>query len=111
MTSLSLPLPYASGAVMSEDLNQIIRKVAHLARLDLPEKDLKKYIDRAKAILGYVEKLNRIDTSNVEATSHALETPSFLRKDSVTKFEGVQELLGQAPEMKKPFLSFPKVIE
>ena len=63
------------------DIEQV-RKVARLARLDLPDADLPTMAQQLTAILGYVEKLNELDTEGVEPMAHPLPVQNVFRPDS-----------------------------
>ncbi len=45
--------------------------VAHLARLDLDAESIEKFAGQIDQILGYIEKLNQVDTQVIKPTSHA----------------------------------------
>jgi len=46
--------------------------VAHLARLELDEAAVEKFSHQIGTILDYVDTLNRLDTTGVSPTSHAI---------------------------------------
>ena len=49
-----------------------IKYVAHLARIALTPEEEQKLGAQLGNILGYIEKLNQLDVSNVEPTAHAV---------------------------------------
>ena len=51
-----------------------VKRVAHLARLELDDKELALYSGQLASILTYIGKLNELDTKDVAPTSHALTT-------------------------------------
>lgn len=99
-----------AGKVMPEEIKILIKKTADLARLEMPEKDADKYIDRAERVIEYFKILNELDTSKTEPTSHAVESACLLREDKVVTFDRSDEIMGQAPQVEKQFIKVPKVL-
>jgi aspartyl-tRNA(Asn)/glutamyl-tRNA(Gln) amidotransferase subunit C len=58
---------------MASKIDEIqVRRVAKLARLDLTDDEVARFSTQLSAILGYVEKLNELDTDSVEPLAHCL---------------------------------------
>lgn len=95
------------------DISKTIKRMASLARLNFPEEELARYTAKAEMIISYIEKLNELDTSDVEPTSqttHGIgDVP--LRKDSVSKWPEPEKIIQAAPERDGVFIQVPKVIE
>jgi aspartyl-tRNA(Asn)/glutamyl-tRNA(Gln) amidotransferase subunit C len=62
-------------------------------------------------LIEYIEKLNELDTDNVEPTSHVLDISTPLREDKVVKWLSIEEVLQNAPESEDNFFVVPQVIE
>ena len=62
-------------------------------------------------ILGFVEKLNEVDTKNVEPLIFLNEEPQELREDKATKTVSTSEALQNAPDHNDQYFKVPKVIE
>ena len=89
-----------------------VKRVAHLARLSLDERELETYSSQLASILSYISKLNEIDTEGVPPTSHALSTlKNVFRKDILKPSLSVEDALKNAPEKEGDFFKVPKVIE
>lgn len=88
-----------------------IEKIAELARLNLKPEEAKKLEKELEAILGYVEKLKALDTSQVEPTSHVLNLENVFRKDEVKPSAVRDEVLQHAPQADGKFFKVPKVVE
>jgi len=88
-----------------------IAYVANLARLALTEKEKKQLGKQLNDILDYINKLNKVDTKNVEPTSHALPLQNVEREDIVKPSLLVDEVLKNAPSKEGNFFKVPKVIE
>jgi aspartyl-tRNA(Asn)/glutamyl-tRNA(Gln) amidotransferase subunit C len=87
-----------------------VEKIAKLARLKLSETELEKYTDQLNQILGHVEKLNELDTTSIQATSHAVEIPDPLREDKVVVSHVIEEVLKISPDHEDNFFRVPKVL-
>ncbi|MEX1000360.1 MAG: Asp-tRNA(Asn)/Glu-tRNA(Gln) amidotransferase subunit GatC [Thermodesulfobacteriota bacterium] len=86
-------------------------KVAELARLEVTEEETAIFTEQLGNILEYIEKLNELDTDNVEPTSHVLDISTPLREDKVVKWLSIEEVLQNAPESEDDFFVVPQVIE
>lgn len=88
-----------------------VQSIAHLARLEFTEAEMETFTGQLNDILGYMEKLNELDTSKVEATSHVGEVATPMRADEVKSSEVIKELLEKdAPDAEDGFFRVPKVI-
>ena len=81
-----------------------IEKVAKLARLELSEEEKKVFGVQMEQILAYMEQLNRLDTTGVESTSHAIPVQNVFREDEVRPSFPQEEVLGIAPARKTDIL-------
>lgn len=88
-----------------------VHYVANLARLTLTEKEAEALTGDMNSILAYMEKLNELDTSDVEPLEHVTEQPSMLRKDEAREPLSHDEALKNAPDADSDYFRVPKVIE
>ena len=88
-----------------------VRKVAKLSRLDLTEAEVEEFAGQLSAILGYVEKMNELDTENVEPLAHCLPVSNVFREDSVKESLGTEETLRNAPQRDGEFFKVPKILD
>lgn len=95
---------------MSVSLDQV-RYIASLARLRFSDQEEKRLAEEMNEILGYVEKLNELDTSGVPPMSHVLDLHNVLRKDEVERRITRDEALKNAPDADSAYIRAPKVIE
>ncbi len=58
-----------------------VRAIADLARLELSEDDVARYQQQLSAILDYFQKLEELDTSQIDPTSSVLPLSSVMRVD------------------------------
>ena len=63
------------------------------------------------SILGYIDKLNELDTAGVEPMSHAFGRTNVFREDEVTNDDMRDAILQNAPESKDGAFLVPKTVE
>ena len=90
---------------------QDVEHVARLARLSLNPDDLKTMTGQMDAILGYVDKLNELDTTGIEPMAHAVPMSNAFREDQITEPIGVERALQNAPQRADNYFRVPKIIE
>jgi len=88
-----------------------IEHVARLARLDLSEPEKERMRSQLDAILTYIDKLRRLNTDNVEPTSHAIPMVNVMREDELRPCLPREEMLANAPERQGDFVRVPRIIE
>ncbi len=84
--------------------------VAHLARLDLDEESIEKFAGQIDQILGYIEKLNQVDTQGIKPTSHAISLTNAFRDDEEREHIERDLALANAPEKEDGQFVVPKVV-
>ena len=95
---------------MSKITADDVRKVAKLARLDLPEDTIATYTGQLERILGYVDQLQAVDTEGVPPTTRAVEVVNVTRTDTVVPTDVREDLLDQAPQREGDFFRVPKIM-
>ncbi|HEX29614.1 TPA: Asp-tRNA(Asn)/Glu-tRNA(Gln) amidotransferase subunit GatC [Candidatus Poribacteria bacterium] len=89
---------------------QEVETVANLARLEFDEEEKKQFTYQLERILSYIDKLNELDTENVEPTSHVLPIRNVMREDEVKPSYPREEMLKNAPQPVEGYFAVPKVI-
>ncbi len=87
-----------------------VEHVARLARIKLTEEEKKKFTKQLDQILKYMDKLNELDTSKVEPTSHVLPLKNVMRKDKVKPSLPRDEVLENVPDKARGHFKVPKII-
>ena len=91
-----------------------VRYVAELAHLELSEEEVRKFLPQLDSILEYIQKLNALDTTQVEpmaqVTTPASANPA-LRSDQARRTFAQEESLANAPERDASCFKVPHVIE
>ncbi|MEO1352686.1 MAG: Asp-tRNA(Asn)/Glu-tRNA(Gln) amidotransferase subunit GatC [Cyanobacteria bacterium J06635_15] len=87
-----------------------VRKVAHLARLELTPEEEQQFTGQLGDILDYFEQLSELNTDNVEPTTRAIDVKNVTRTDRLESFENREGLLEAAPEREEDFFKVPKIL-
>lgn len=90
---------------------ETVEKVAHLARLELADDEKEKMIKDMSKILGFMDKLNEIDTSGIEPLVYMTNEVNVLRDDVVKQEITHEEALQNAPKHDDNYFLVAKVIE
>lgn len=88
-----------------------IEHIAMLARLSLTEEEKELFSAQLSSILDYMEKLNELDTENIEPTSHVLSLSNVMREDAPRDSIPREDALVNAPDRTDKFYRVPKIIE
>ena len=95
---------------MSLDRSQV-ETVAHLARLKLEDGEVTDYVNSLNNILDLVDKMQAVDTTDVEPLANPLDAAARLRADVVTETNQRDALQANAPKAEKGLFLVPKVID
>lgn len=89
----------------------LVDKLAHLSRLHFNGPEKQEIKEKLQRMIGFVEKLNELDTTGVEPLLHMSSNVNLLRTDevkgSITRPEGLKN----APAADEQFFKVPKVIK
>ena len=88
-----------------------VEHVARLARLALTDAEIERMREQLNGILAYIEKLNELDTSDVEPTSHAVPLVNVMRDDEAGPCLPREEALANAPDRAGELFRVPRIIE
>ena len=95
---------------MTKISNNEVKKVAHLARLELNEDEINKHAEQLEKILGYIKQLEKIDTYDVPCTTRAIEVINVFRKDEKKNYDSTDELLELGPSKEDKYFKVPKIL-
>ncbi len=85
--------------------------VAHLARIEMNDATIDQMTEQLGRVLDYMEKLNQLDTTDVEPLSHPGVLSNVLREDEPGVSLSPDEALKNAPDRREGFFRVPRVIE
>lgn len=86
-------------------------KVAHLARLAIPQSSLDGYTHTISDILDLVAQMDAVNTDDVQPLSNPLDATQLLRADEVTETDQRALYQSVAPLVEDGLYLVPKVIE
>jgi aspartyl-tRNA(Asn)/glutamyl-tRNA(Gln) amidotransferase subunit C len=95
---------------MSVDTKTVAR-IAHLARLKVPEDRLEPLAGELNNLLAWVEQLSEVIPDNVPPLTSVVHVKMPQRDDVVTDGDRRDEVLANAPDAQNGFFAVPKVIE
>ena len=95
---------------MTKITKEEVKKVAHLARLELNKYEINNHAEQLEKILEYIEQLEKIDTDEVPCTTRAIEVTNVFRKDEKKNSDCAEELLELGPSREDRFYKVPKII-
>jgi len=88
-----------------------VARIAHLARLRVPDSALEPLAKELSGILTWIEQLNEVDVAGVEPMTSVVEMALRTREDKATEGGSADEVLANAPETSGGYFVVPKVIE
>lgn len=88
-----------------------VEKIAELAKLKFSEEELENFTHQMNDILKYMEKLNELNTDNVEPLSHPIESTNVFRNDELKSSISTNDALKNAPLADEDYFKVPKVIQ
>ncbi len=95
---------------MDIDIKQI-EQVANLSRIKLTDNEKNIFREQLTGILGYIEKLNELDTDDVQPMAYATSIKNVFREDQKKSSFPRQEILELSPSSANGFFKVPKVLE
>ena len=87
-----------------------VEHVARLARLKISSEEKGNLTEQMNRILLYMEKLNELDTSGVEPTSHVVDLQNAFRVDAIKESLARDQILDNAPEANEEEFIVPRII-
>ena len=89
----------------------LVRRIAHLARIKVEDKDVEHLKGELTSILGFVDLLSEVDTDGVEPMTSAVDRSMRLRADEVNDGGYAEDIVGNAPVKDEHYFMVPKVVE
>ena len=88
-----------------------VRRIAHLARVAVEDKEVEHLQSEINAILSFVEALGAVDVEGVEPMTSVMPMVLRLRKDEITDGYIADDVVANAPEREDHFFVVPRVVE
>jgi aspartyl/glutamyl-tRNA(Asn/Gln) amidotransferase C subunit len=87
-----------------------VRHAAKLSRIELTDEQVERFGRQLGGVLAYFDKLQELDTENVEPMAHAVERQNVLAEDIPRDGLTTEQALANAPQRDGDFFKVPKVI-
>lgn len=97
-----------------------VKRIAHLARIEVSDAEASAYLQKLSGILGLIEQMQAVDTGGITPMSHSQDVTQRLRQDVVTEsnqrelFQSIAPAVGNGsaePAVEHGLYLVPKVIE
>ena len=95
---------------MTIDL-KTIKHISKLSRISVDDEKAEKLAGDLNSIFDFIEKLNELNTDNVEPLTSVAETILKLRADEVKSENIRDQILKNSPEENEDFFVVPRVVE
>ena len=95
---------------MSIDL-KTIKHISKLSRISVDEQKAEKLAGDLNSIFKFIEKLNELNTDNVEPLTSVAKTTLKFRSDEVKNQNIREQIIKNSPEDNEDFFVVPKVVE
>lgn len=87
-----------------------VRKVAHLARLELTPQEEEQFTTQLGDILDYFQQLSELDVSDVTPTTRAIDVSNVTRYDEAQPYPDQEAILRGAPDQEGDYFKVPKIL-
>ncbi|MBI5183894.1 MAG: Asp-tRNA(Asn)/Glu-tRNA(Gln) amidotransferase subunit GatC [Nitrospinae bacterium] len=88
-----------------------VKHIAMLARLEIDEEEEERFAQQLSDVLNHMEKLDQLDTEDVEPTSHILPIQNVFKEDEIKDIFPMTDPLSSAPQKEYGHYRVPKVVE
>ena len=88
-----------------------IKRIAHLARIEVSDTEAEATLSKLTGILGLIEQMQAVDTTGIVPMSHSQDVTQRLREDVVTETNQRELFQSIAPSVEEGLYLVPKVIE
>jgi aspartyl-tRNA(Asn)/glutamyl-tRNA(Gln) amidotransferase subunit C len=91
--------------------DELVDKLANLARLEFNAEEKEEIKKDLQKMIGFINKLNELDTTGVEPLLHMSDNVNILREDEVNGMINREDVFKNAPLHDDQFFKVPKVIK
>ncbi len=96
---------------MSKITVEEVLKLAKLSHIKITEEEAKQYTQEIESILGYVEQLNKVDTTGLEPTAQVTRLVNATREDKEDDYKVTpEELIDETPDTKDRYIRVKRVL-
>jgi aspartyl-tRNA(Asn)/glutamyl-tRNA(Gln) amidotransferase subunit C len=96
---------------MPDVSREVVEHVASLAKLDLSDEEIDRLQNEMGRILEHADKLQEVDTDDIQGTSHVIPMTNVYREDEVGQSLTPEEVVANAPDSAEEFFKVPRIVE
>jgi aspartyl-tRNA(Asn)/glutamyl-tRNA(Gln) amidotransferase subunit C len=96
---------------MPDVSREVVEHVASLAKLDLSDEEIDRLQTEMGRILEHADKLQEVDTDDIQGTSHVIPMTNVYREDEVGQSLTPEEVVANAPDSAEEFFKVPRIVE
>lgn len=96
---------------VAEITKETVQRIAKLATIELKNDEIDTYANQLESIIGYIHKLNELDTKGVPQTTHAMPIQNVWREDKAIPSLEREDVLRNAPDPEEGAFRVPRIIE
>lgn len=96
---------------MPDVSREVVEHVATLARLDLSDEEVERLQKEMGRILEHADKLQEVNTDDIQGTSHVIPMTNVYREDEVGQSLTPEEVVANAPDAAEEFFKVPRIVE
>jgi aspartyl-tRNA(Asn)/glutamyl-tRNA(Gln) amidotransferase subunit C len=89
---------------------ELVRHIGKLSRIELSDEQVRTFGPQLASILDFFDKLQELDTSDVQPMAHAVESHNVFGADTPGESLAPSDALANAPQRDGDFFKVPKVI-
>ena len=96
---------------MTQLTREDVLKLAQLARIELEEDEIDKFVQEFSAILQYVEQLQSVDVDGLEPTSQVTGLKNVMRSDKIVDYGyKAEKLLENVPQVENDQIKVKRMV-
>lgn len=88
-----------------------VQRAAKLAKIKLTTPEIDSALTQLQSILGLIDRMQQVDTTDIEPMAHPLELTQTLRPDHVTEQNRREQFQSIAPAARDGLYTVPRVVE
>ena len=88
-----------------------IRKIASLSKLECNEEELNQFQKELSGIISHLQRLNKINTKNIDPLCHPLDVSNRLDCDETKNSLSIETIIKNAPKSERNFIEIPNIRE
>ena len=96
---------------MSKITIEDVKKVANLAKLQFSDQEIEKFTEQFERIVGFVEKIGKLNTENIDLMVYPMENKNVFREDTIISSMQNKEIEKIAPSFSNGSIVVPKIID